>query len=327
MRILVLSRNASLYSTSRLLLAARGRGHTVDVADPFDLQIVVARDRAAVSHAGTPLASYDAVVPRIGASVTRYALAVLGPLEESGVVVLNRAEAIQRARDKVHMLHLLAQGGLSVPRTVFMRSLTGVDAALALVGGCPVIVKLPHGTQGIGTMLAESRQALFSLLETLWAMGQEIVLQEYVREAGGRDLRAFVVGGRVVAAMRRTAQRGEFRANLHRGGVGEVARLTPRQRACAVRAAALAGLDVAGVDMLEGRGGPVLLEVNSSPGLEGIEQSTGVDVATSIVTHLEARVLAARAGRARSGRRPRAFAGGAARRARSARASRRSATA
>src|SRR5262252_10838581 len=220
MRMLVLSRNASLYSTSRIVLAARARGHEVTVIDPLDFQIVVSRGRPALYLSGALVGKADVVIPRIGASITNYGLAVVQQFDIMGVPVLNTAVAIARSRDKLRALQLLTRRNIDVPTTVCARSPAGVEAALGLVGGCPAIVKLQQGTQGIGTMIAETPQAVHSLLETFWAMGQDIVLQEYVRESKGRDIRAIVVGGRVVASMRRTAKPGEFRSNLHRGGRG-----------------------------------------------------------------------------------------------------------
>lgn len=287
MRILVLSRNAALYSTSRLVLAARARGHEVSVIDPLDFQIVVSRGKPTLHVAGYPVPRFDLVVPRIGASITNYGLAVVRQFDLMGVPVLNGAIAIARSRDKLRALQLLTRSGLDVPTTVCARSPAGLDAALSLVGGCPAIVKLQQGTQGIGTMIAETPQSMNALLETLWAMGQDIILQEYVRESKGRDVRAIVVGGRVIAAMRRVAKPGEFRSNLHRGGRGGAVVLPPAYRRMAIRAAELMGLEVAGVDMLEGRAGPRILEVNSSPGLEGIERATGRDVAGAIIDYAE----------------------------------------
>lgn len=288
MRILVLSRNAALYSTSRIVLASRARGHEVSVIDPLDFQIVVSRGKPTLHVAGDPVPRFDLVIPRIGASITNYGLAVVRQFDLMGVPVLNGAIAIARSRDKLRALQLLTRSGLDVPTTVCARSPAGLDAALSLVGGCPAIVKLQQGTQGIGTMIAETPQSMNALLETLWAMGQDIILQEYVRESKGRDVRAIVVGGRVIAAMRRVAKPGEFRSNLHRGGRGGAVVLPPAYRRMAIRSAELMGLEVAGVDMLEGRAGPRILEVNSSPGLEGIERATGRDVAGAIIDYAEA---------------------------------------
>lgn len=287
MRFLVLSRNAALYSTSRIVLAARARGHEVSVVDPLDFQIVVSRRKPQLYLGGTQAQRPDVVIPRIGASITSYGLAVVRQLDMMGVPVLNTAVAIARSRDKLRALQLLTRKSIDVPLTVCARSPAGLDKALQLVGGCPVIVKLQQGTQGIGTMIAETPQAVGSLLETLWAMGQDIILQEYIRESKGRDIRALVVGGKVVAAMRRTAKAGEFRSNLHRGGLGMSVALDRRYKSAALSATRVMGLEVAGVDMLEGRNGPKILEINSSPGLEGIERASGIDVATAIIAHAE----------------------------------------
>lgn len=288
MRMLILSRNPALYSTSRVVLAARARGHAVVVIDPLEFQIVVSRGKPSLLVGGARIPKYDVVMPRIGASITNYGLAVVRQFDLMGVPVVNSAVAIARSRDKLRALQLLTLVGIDVPTTVCARSPAGLEASFELVGGCPAIVKLQQGTQGIGTMIADTPQAAHSLLETFWAMGQDIVLQEYVRESKGRDIRAIVVGGKVIAAMRRVAKKGEFRANLHRGGKGAGVTLPATYRRAAVRAAATMGLGVAGVDMLEGRNGPRILEINSSPGLEGIERTTGIDVAGAIVAFAEA---------------------------------------
>jgi ribosomal protein S6--L-glutamate ligase len=287
MRLLVLSRNASLYSTSRLVLAARARGHEVTVADPLDFQIVISRGRPAMFLRDQLLPPVDLVLPRIGASITNYGLAVVRQFDMMGIPVLNNAIAIARSRDKLRAMQLLTKKDIDVPKTVCARAPDGVDAALEFIGGTPAIVKLHQGTQGIGTMIADTPQAVTSLLETLWAMGQDIILQEYIAESKGKDYRALVVGGRVVAAMRRQAKKGEFRSNLHRGGLGARVELPKRYRLAATAAAKVMGLEVAGVDMLEGRDGPKILEINSSPGLEGIERTSGVDVAGAIMEHAE----------------------------------------
>lgn len=297
MRLLVLSRNATLYSTSRLVLAARSRGHEVSVADPLAFRIVITRGHPSLYLGGKPVShDVDLVLPRIGASITNYGLAVVRQFDLMGVPVLNTALAIARSRDKLRAMQLLTKKKIDVPVTVCARNPDSIDEALKLVGGAPCIVKLQQGAQGIGTMIAETPQAVTSLLETLWAMGQDIVLQQYIAEAKGRDLRAIVVGGRVVASMRRQAKAGEFRSNLHRGGQGVRAPLDERCRRAAVAATRVMGLEVAGVDMLETREGPKILEINSSPGLEGIERASNVDVAGAIVAHAE-RYLARRKNR------------------------------
>ena len=295
MRLLILSRNPTLYSTSRLVLAARSRGHDVTVFDPLDLQIVVSKGRPSLLHEGNAVPRFDLVIPRIGTSITNYGLAVVRQFDLMGTPVLNSAVSIARSRDKLRALQLLNRKHIEVPTTICARSPAGVDSALALVG-CPAIVKLQQGTQGIGTMIAETPQAVHSLLETLWAMGQDIVLQEYVRESKGRDIRVIVVGGKVIASMRRVAKPGEFRSNLHRGGKGNRVKLLPAYRNAAIRAAKVMGLEVAGVDMLEAKKKPKILEINSSPGLEGVERASGVDVAGAIIEHAE-KYVAAQGGR------------------------------
>ncbi len=288
MRIVILSRSPSLYSTSRLTLAARARGHEVRVIDPLEVQIVVrSSGRPALCVTGAALSKVDLVIPRIGASISNYGLTVVRQFDLMGVPVLNGAVAIARSRDKLRSLQLLTRKKIPVPTTVCARSPGAVPDALKLVGGCPAIVKLQQGSQGIGTMIAETPQAVASLLETLWAMGQDIILQQYIRESKGRDVRAIVVGGRIVAAMRRTAKAGEFRSNLHRGGFGLGVDLKQPYRQTAIAAAKAMALEVAGVDMVETRTGPRVLEINSSPGLEGIERASGVNVATAIIEHAE----------------------------------------
>jgi ribosomal protein S6--L-glutamate ligase len=287
MRLLVLSRSPTLYSTSRLVLAARARGHEVTVADPLDFHLVVSRGRPSMFLGGELVPHADLVLPRIGASITNYGLAVVRQFDMMGVPVLNTAVAIARSRDKLRSIQLLTKKDIDVPTTVCARTPDSVDLALSFVGGTPAIVKLQQGAQGIGTMIAETPQAVTSLLETLWAMGQDIILQEYIAESKGRDYRAIVVGGRVVAAMRRQAKHGEFRSNLHRGGRAASVTLERAYRIAAIAATRVMGLEVAGVDLLESKSGPKILEINSSPGLEGIERASGIDVAGAIIAHAE----------------------------------------
>lgn len=289
MHILILSRRASLYSTRRLVEAANVRNHTVSVVDPLEFSLVVTRRRPSLFLRGAEVAGYDMVIPRIGASITTYGLAVVRQFDMMGIAVLNHSVAIARSRDKLRAMQLLTKKDIDIPTTVCTKSIAHLDAALALVGGPPAIVKLHQGTQGIGVMLAESRQGVESTLEAFWTLGQDIILQEFVGESRGKDIRAIVVGRRVVAAMRRRAARGEFRSNLHRGGGAEpVHDLDPRYARAAIEACKVMGLEVAGVDMLETRSGPKILEINSSPGLEGIERATKADVAGAIVRHAEA---------------------------------------
>ena len=273
------------------MLAARARGHEVSVADPLDFHIIVSKGRPSLYLADQPAPMPDMVIPRIGASITNYGLAVVRQFDMMGVPVLNTAIAIARSRDKLRAMQLLTRKNIDVPTTVCARTPDAVPVALGLIGGTPAIVKLQQGTQGIGTMIAETPQAVSSLLETLWAMGQDIILQEYIAESRGRDLRAIVVGNRVVASMRRQAKSGEFRSNLHRGGLGVRVRLDPSYTQVAVAAVKVMGLEVAGVDMLESKSGPKILEINSSPGLEGIERTSGVDVAGAIIHHAERLLL------------------------------------
>lgn len=287
MRIVILSRNRSLYSTSRLTLAARARGHEVSVIDPLELHLVVQTGMPSLFYGGEQFPRVDLVIPRIGTSISSYGLTVVRQFDLMGVPVLNSAVAIARSRDKLRAMQLLTSRKIPVPTTVCARSPAAVKKALQIVGGCPAIVKLQQGAQGIGVMIAESPLAVASLLDTFWAMGQDIILQEYIRESKGRDVRAFVVGGRVVAAMRRTARAGEFRSNLHRGGVAVGIDPKPAYRAAAIAATRIMSLQIGGVDMVETRQGPKILEINSSPGLEGIERASGVDVARAIIEYGE----------------------------------------
>jgi ribosomal protein S6--L-glutamate ligase len=301
MHLLILSRKASLYSTRRLTEAARTRGHEVSVIDPLEFSLVVSRGRPQLFFRGAPAERFDVVLPRIGASITSYGLAVVRQFDMMGVPVLNHAVSIARSRDKLRAMQLLTKRDLDIPTTVCTKSTAYLDAALQLVEGPPAIVKLHQGTQGVGVMLAETRQSVQSTLESFWSLGQDIILQEFVAESKGRDIRVIVVGGKVIASMRRRAKRGEFRSNLHRGGDAEgLRKLSPRYARAAVAAAEVMALEVCGVDMLETRRGPRILEINSSPGLEGIERATQRDVAGAIVQHAES-FLRARKGRRRRG--------------------------
>ncbi len=305
MHVLILSRKAALYSTRRLIEAAQARGHRVSVIDPLEFSLVVTRGRPSLYLCGAEVAGYDLVIPRIGASITSYGLAVVRQFDMMGIAVLNHAVAIARSRDKLRSMQLLTRKDLDIPTTVCTKTSAHIDAALALVGGPPAIVKLHQGTQGIGVMLAETRQSVESILEAFWTLGQDIILQEFVAESRGKDIRAVVVGRRVVAAMRRRAQKGEFRSNLHRGGEGEpVPELDPRYARAAVEACKVMALEVAGVDMLETRTGPKILEINSSPGLEGIERTTGKNIAAAIIRHAERFVAKRKSGRRKPGGRP-----------------------
>lgn len=301
MHLLILSRKASLYSTRRLTETARARGHVVSIIDPLEFSLVVSRGRPQLYFRGQPAEHFDIVLPRIGASITSYGLAVVRQFDMMGVPVLNHAVSIARSRDKLRAMQLLTKRDLDIPTTVCTKSTAYLDSALQLVDAPPAIIKLHQGTQGVGVMLAETRQSVQSTLESFWSLGQDIILQEFVSESKGRDIRVIVVGGRVVAAMRRTAKRGEFRSNLHRGGDAEgLAKLNPKYAKAAIAASEVMALEVCGVDMLETRRGPRILEINSSPGLEGIERATQKDVAGAIIQHAE-RYFAARHGKKRKG--------------------------
>jgi ribosomal protein S6--L-glutamate ligase len=287
MKLAILSRNGNLYSTTRLREAAEARGHDVRVIDYLRCYMNITAHRPSVMLQGTELTDLDAVIPRIGASHTFYGTAVVRQFEMMGIFTANESQAISRARDKLRALQLLARNGIGLPVTGFAHSTKDIDGLLDTVGGPPVVVKLTEGTQGMGIVLAETRKAAESVISAFRQLDANILVQEFIREAGGADIRAFVVGNRVVAAMRRQSAPGEFRSNLHRGGTADKIRLTPEERAVAVRAARTMGLDVCGVDLVRSKHGPLVLEVNSSPGLEGIEATSGVDVARRIVEWIE----------------------------------------
>ena len=279
----VLSRKKRLYSTRRLVESARARGMRTRVVDVLACNLVLEQGRPRVFLAGEELRDVAVAVPRIGASVTAAGLAVVRQLEAEGVPVVNCAAGIANSRDKLRALQLLAAAGVDMPRTVLARGGGDVRDLVAQVGGLPAILKLIQGTQGVGVMIAHSAAEVESILGTLWDLGQEILLQEFVAESRGRDIRALVVGDRVVGAMRREAPRGEFRSNLHRGGFGSSVQLAADYAEAAVRAAQVIGLDVAGVDLLESNEGPKVVELNSSPGFEGLERATGLDIAAEII--------------------------------------------
>lgn len=285
--IAVLSRNKSLYSTRRLVEVGTRRGHHVRVIDPLRCHMDIASQRPTIHFKGEKLTDIDAVIPRIGASITFYGMAVLRQFEMMGVYPLNESVAIGRARDKLRSLQLLSRAGIGLPLTGFAHSVDDTDALIKLVGGPPLVVKLLEGTQGKGVVLAETRKAAESLIDAFRELDANFLVQEFIKEAGGSDVRCFVIGDKVVAAMKRTAREGEFRSNLHRGGTGTVTKLTPVERSTAIRAAKILGLNVAGVDILRSNHGPVVMEVNSSPGLEGIEQVTGKDIAAMIIQFVE----------------------------------------
>jgi len=287
MKIAILSRKASLYSTRRLREAGEARGHDVAVIDYLRCYMNITAHRPSVQFRGKPLEGIQALIPRIGASHTFYGSAVVRQFEMQGVFIVNESQAITRSRDKLRSLQLLARKGIGLPVTGFAHSTKDVDGLIEIAGGAPLVVKLLEGTQGIGVVLAETRKAAESVIEAFRGLDANILVQEFIKEAGGMDIRAFVVGGKVVAAMKRQAAEGEFRSNLHRGGTAAEVKLTPEERSTAVRAAKAMGLNVAGVDMLRSTHGPVVMEVNSSPGLEGIEHASGVDVAGAIIQFIE----------------------------------------
>ena len=286
MKIGILSRNSKLYSTKRLKEAASTRGHDVRVVDYTRCYMNITSHRPQVLVAGTAL-EFDAVIPRIGASNTFYGTAVVRQFEMMHTFPLNTSQAISRSRDKLRALQLLAREGIGLPVTGFARSIKDSEGLIQLVGGAPLIMKLLEGTQGAGVVLAETNKAAESVIAAFSQLDANILVQEFIKEAGGADIRAFVVGGKVVASMKRQGPEGEFRSNLHRGGSATAVKLTPEERSTAVRSAKVLGLRVAGVDMLRSNHGPVVMEVNSSPGLEGIEQSSGKDVAGTVIEYLE----------------------------------------
>lgn len=284
MRLAVLSRKPSPYTARRFAEVARRTGRSLILLDPLQCSLTLGANPSVVHH-GKIIDDVAVVLARIGNSIAPYGVAVLQHFELMGARAVNPAHAIEASRDKFRCLQLLTRAGLRVPDTVLLRSAKEIDKAAASVGGFPLVLKLPQGTQGIGVALVESPSGLESMAETLWELGQPVIIQRYIRETRGRDVRAVVVGGRVVAAMQRTARPGEFRANIHRGALGTAITLPAMYCAVAVAAAQATGLVVAGVDLFETQDGPLVLEVNSSPGLEGIERATGADVAGAIVEH------------------------------------------
>jgi len=287
MKIAVLSRDASLYSTRRLLEVGNKRGHIMKIIDHMRCYIDITADSPRLIYQGQPLTDIDAVIPRIGASYTFYGTAVVRQFEMMGVLSANGSEAISRSRDKLRCLQLLSKEGVGLPVTGFAHSTKDIEGVIELVGGAPLVIKLLEGTQGIGVVLAETYQAAKSVIEAFRGLDANILVQEYIKEAKGQDLRCFVVNNQVVASMKRQGAPGEFRSNIHRGGTVKRTRLSLQERDTAVRAAKAMGLKVAGVDLLRASQGPVVIEVNSSPGLEGIERATDIDVASKIIEYLE----------------------------------------
>ncbi len=287
MKIAILSRKASLYSTRRLKEAGESRGHEMHVVDYARCYMNITSHRPKVIFRGEPLEGYDAVIPRIGASYTFYGTAVVRQFEMMNVFPANESQAISRSRDKLRCLQLLAREGIGLPVTGFARSTRDTQGLIDLVDGAPLVIKLLEGTQGIGVVLAETNKAAESVIEAFRGLNANILVQEFIKEAGGSDIRCFVIGNKVVASMIRRGAPGEFRSNIHRGGSAEQIKITPEERSTAVRAAKTMGLNIAGVDLLRSNHGPVVMEVNSSPGLEGIEGATGKDVAGRIIEFIE----------------------------------------
>lgn len=297
MKILILSRNSDLYSTRRLVEAGRARHHRMVVVDPLRCYIGLSAHQPEIHYMGKSLTGFDAVIPRIGASITFYGTAVVRQFEMMGVYTLNESVAIQRARDKLRSLQLLARAGIDMPRTAFAHTPDDSRDALHLVGGAPAVIKLLEGTQGVGVVLAESRSSALSAIDTLRSLDAYFLMQEFIKEAKGSDIRCFVIGRRVVASMLRKGREGEFRSNIHRGGTGVPVTITKEERALAVHATRVLGLNVAGVDIIRSHRGPLVLEVNSSPGLKGIESASRKDIATEIIKFVEKN---ARPGRVRT---------------------------
>ncbi|AUB83185.1 30S ribosomal protein S6--L-glutamate ligase [Candidatus Thiodictyon syntrophicum] len=294
MKIALLSRDPTLYSTCRLVAAAQARGHEVQVIDVLRCYMNISTQAQSIHYKGEELKGFDAVIPRIGASVTFYGTAVLRQFEMLGVFALNESVAIARARDKLRSLQLLSRKGIGLPITGYAHAPDDIEDLLKMVGGPPLVIKLLEGAQGIGVVLADTEPAAKGLIETFMGLRANILVQEYIAEAQGADIRCFVIGERVVAAMKRQAKPGEFRSNLHRGGSASPIRITPQERSTATHAARIMGLNVAGVDILRSQRGPLVLEVNSTPGLEGIEGATGKDIAGLMIEYLEKNAALAR---------------------------------
>ncbi len=287
MKLVMMARNPNLYSHKRLVEAAESRGHQIDVIDTLKVYMNITSHQPDVRYKGERLTGYDAVIPRIGASVTAYGLAVLRQFEMMGVWPLNESVAIGRSRDKLRSLQLLARAGVGLPVTAYAHSSRLSDDVIEIAGGAPVIIKLLEGTQGIGVVLGETHNSAKSVIEAFRGVNVNILVQEFIKEAGGSDIRCLVIGEKVIASMKRQGAEGDFRSNLHRGGTAAQIKITPEERSTAVRAARTLGLNVCGVDLLRSNHGPVVMEVNSSPGLEGIESATGLDIAGKTIEFLE----------------------------------------
>lgn len=287
MKIAMLAQNPNLYSHKRLVEAAKERGHSLDIIKTLRVSINIASSRPSLSYEGKLLEDYDAVIPRIGASITFYGLAVLRQFEIMGVYPVNESVAIGRSRDKLRSMQLLARRGIGLPVTAFTHDPKKAGEVIEMAGGAPVVIKLLEGTQGIGVMLAETQNSAKSIIEAFRGANINILVQEFIKEAGGTDIRCFVIGDKVVGSMQRKGAEGDFRSNLHQGGSAQKIKITSQERAAAVSAAKAMGLNVCGVDMLRSNHGPVIMEVNSSPGLEGIEKATELDIAGKIIEFIE----------------------------------------
>lgn len=292
MKIAILSQNANLYSTKRLREAGQEQGHDMRVIDYLRCYMNITSKKPTIVYKGKPLENFDAIIPRIGASKTFYGTAVVRQFEVMDVFSPNESQAISRSRDKLRSMQILAREGVGLPVTGFAHATQDIDGLIETVGGAPLVIKLLEGTQGIGVVLAETYQAAKSVIEAFRGLDANILVQEFIKEAGGADLRCFVVGGEVIAAMKRQGAEGDFRSNLHRGGNAEKIELSPEETDTALRASRAMGLKVAGVDLLRSNHGPVVMEVNSSPGLEGIEKATGIDVAGKIIDFIAKTALA-----------------------------------
>ncbi len=287
MKLAILSRGKTIYSTKRLVEAAEKRGHEVLQLDHMKCVLGIEKARPHIYYGGKEITGVNAVIPRIGASVTFYGAAVLRQFEMMKIFTAVESQALVRSRDKLRSLQLLARAGMGMPKTVFANKTKDVDQMIELVGGAPCIIKLLEGTQGIGVILAENHKAAKSVIEAFMKLNAAMLVQEFIKEAKGADIRAFVVDGQVVGAMKRQAKEGEFRSNLHQGGTASIIELTSEERSTAIKAAKKLGLGIAGVDMLQSERGPLVMEVNSSPGLEGIENATGLDIAGKIIEYVE----------------------------------------
>jgi ribosomal protein S6--L-glutamate ligase len=294
MKIAILSQDSSLYSTRKLRKAGEQRGHEIQIIDYLRCHISITSQNQTVIYEGNDLEEFDAIIPRIGASKTFYGTVIVRQFELMGVFTLNESQGIARSRDKLYALQGLAKEGIRLPKTGFTTSIKDIDSLIKLVGGAPLIIKLLAGTQGMGVILADSYQSAKSIIEAFQGLNIDVLVQEFIHEADGSDLRCLVIGDKVVAAMKRLSNPGEFRANLHRGGKAENVKLTAEERNMAIKSAKVMGLKVAGVDLIRSHKGPLVLEVNSSPGLEGIETITGIDVSDKIIEFLEKNAIKAK---------------------------------